>query len=53
MKLSTRLTIAMVALVLFTTAVTGILTYRSLLGVAVPRSLERLAGHVQLLATEL
>src|SRR5262245_7195349 len=53
MKLSTRLTMAMVALVLFTTAVTGILTYRSLLGVAVPRSLERLAGHVQLLATEL
>jgi hypothetical protein len=50
MKLSTRLTMAMVALVLFAIAVTGILTYRNLLGVAVPRSLERLDGHVQLLA---
>jgi NADH:ubiquinone oxidoreductase subunit K len=35
MKLSTRLTIAMVALVLVTIAVTGVLTYRNLLGVAV------------------
>ena len=52
-KLSTRLTMAMVALVLFAIAVTGILTYRNLLGVAVPRSLERLDGHVQLLAAEL
>jgi len=42
MKLSTRLTLAMVGLVLFTTAATGILAYRNLLGVAVPRSLERL-----------
>ena len=53
MKLSTRLTMAMVALVLFAIAVTGILTYRNLLDVAVPRSLERLDGHVQLLAAEL
>jgi PAS domain S-box-containing protein len=53
MKLSTRLTIAMVALVLVTIAVTGVLTYRNLLGIAVPRSLERLGGHVLLLATEL
>src|SRR5262249_27081584 len=53
MKLSTRLTLAMVALVLFTTAATGILGYRNLLSVALPRSLERLGGHVQLLATEL
>jgi len=52
-KLSTRLTMAMVALVLFAIAVTGILTYRNLLDVAVPRSLERLDGHVQLLAAEL
>ena len=44
---------AMVALVLFAIAVTGILTYRNLLDVAVPRSLERLDGHVQLLAAEL
>src|SRR5262245_37724574 len=44
---------AMVALVLFAIAVTGVLTYRNLLGVAVPRSLERLDGHVQLLAAEL
>jgi hypothetical protein len=42
MKLSTRLTLAMVGLVLFTTAVTGILAYRNLLGIAQPRSLERL-----------
>jgi len=53
MKLSTRLTIAMVALVLVTIAVTGALTYRNLLSIAVPRSLQRLGGHVQLLATEL
>src|SRR5262249_53706179 len=53
MKLSTRLTLAMVALVLFTTAATGILGYRNLLSVALPRSLERLGGHVQLLPTEL
>jgi PAS domain S-box-containing protein len=52
-KLSTRLTMAMVVLVLFAIAVTGILTYRNLLDVAVPRSLERLDGHVQLLAAEL
>jgi NADH:ubiquinone oxidoreductase subunit K len=52
-KLSTRLTMAMVSLVLFAIAVTGILTYRNLLDVAVPRSLERLDGHVQLLAAEL
>jgi PAS domain S-box-containing protein len=44
---------AMVVLVLFAIAVTGILTYRNLLDVAVPRSLERLDGHVQLLAAEL
>jgi hypothetical protein len=53
MKLSTRLTLAMVGLVLFTTAVTGILAYRNLLGIAVPRSLERLDQHVRLLASEL
>src|SRR5262249_34282951 len=53
MKLSTRLTIAMVALVLVTFGVTGALTYRNLLSIAVPRSLERLGGHGQLLATEL
>jgi PAS domain S-box-containing protein len=52
-KLSTRLTLAMVALVLFTTAATGILAYRTLLGIALPRSLERLDRHVQLLAAEL
>jgi PAS domain S-box-containing protein len=53
MKLSTRLTVAMVALVLFTAGATGILIYRNVLGVALPRSLERLGAHVQLLATEL
>jgi PAS domain S-box-containing protein len=51
--LSTRLTMAMVGLVLFAIAVTGILTYRNLLDVAVPRSLQRLGGHVELVAAEL
>ncbi|HYY37399.1 MAG TPA: hybrid sensor histidine kinase/response regulator, partial [Xanthobacteraceae bacterium] len=32
---------------------TGILAYRNLLGIAVPRSLERLDQHVRLLASEL
>lgn len=53
MRLSTRLTMAMVGLVLFAIAVTGILTYRNLLEVAVPRSLQRLGGHVELVAAEL
>jgi PAS domain S-box-containing protein len=53
MTLSTRLTMAMVGLVLFAIAVTGILTYRNLLDVAVPRSLQRLGGHVELVAAEL
>lgn len=53
MKLSTRLTVAMVGLALFTTAVTGILGYQNLLGIVVPRSLERLEQHVRLVATEL
>src|SRR6266511_825581 len=53
MKLSTRLTLAMVGLVLFTTAVTGILAYRNLLGVAVSCSMKRLDQHVRLLASEL
>jgi NADH:ubiquinone oxidoreductase subunit K len=44
---------AMVGLVLFAIAVTGILTYRNLLDVAVPRSLQRLGGHVELVAAEL
>jgi PAS domain S-box-containing protein len=52
-KLSTHLTMAMVGLVLFTTAGTGVLVYRDVLGVAVPRSLERLEQHVRLVATEL
>jgi NADH:ubiquinone oxidoreductase subunit K len=53
MTLSMRLTMAMVGLVLFAIAVTGVLTHRNLLDVAVPRSLQRLSGHVELVAAEL
>jgi hypothetical protein len=45
-KLPTRLTAAIAALVLFTTAATGILAYRNVLGVGLPGSLERLGAYV-------
>src|ERR1700743_757545 len=53
MKLSTRLTVAMVVLVLLTAAAVGLLTYRNLESVALPRAFDRLASHVKLLATEI
>src|SRR5262249_4639032 len=53
MTLSTRLTMAMVGLVLFAIAVTVVLTYRNLLDVAVPRALQRRGGDLELVAAEL
>uniref|UniRef100_E6VG50 histidine kinase n=1 Tax=Rhodopseudomonas palustris (strain DX-1) TaxID=652103 RepID=E6VG50_RHOPX len=48
MKLSTRLTLAMVALVLVTTAVLGFLNYQNVVDLVVPRALMRLHTHAQL-----
>ncbi|WP_445492131.1 hypothetical protein [Rhodopseudomonas sp. RCAM05734] len=53
LKLSTRLAIAMVALVLVTTIALGLITYRNLVRLALPRSLERLETHALLNATRL
>ena len=53
MRLSTRLTIAMVALVLLATTAVGVLTYRNIALFAQPRALDRIDTHAQLLATEL
>lgn len=53
MRLSTRLTVAMVALVLLATTAVGVLTYRSIAAFALPRALDRIDTHAQLLATEL
>ncbi|MBB1092357.1 PAS domain S-box protein [Rhodopseudomonas palustris] len=48
MKLSTRLTLAMVAVVLVTTAVLGFLNYRSIVELVMPRALKQLQTHAQL-----
>ncbi len=53
MRLSTRLTMAMVALVVLATAAVGVLTYRKLAAFALPRALERLDTHAYLLGSEL
>src|SRR5579864_2597302 len=53
MKLSTRLTIAMVALVLVTALGIGWLIYYHVAAVALPRVLERLDIHARLLALDL
>src|SRR4051812_1817926 len=50
MKLSTRLALAMVALVLLTTAALGLLTYRSIVTLILPRALERVETHARLTA---
>jgi PAS domain S-box-containing protein len=52
-KLSTRLALAMVSLVVVTTAVLSFITYHSVTGVAIPRALDRLATHARLSATDL
>jgi PAS domain S-box-containing protein len=53
MRLSTRLTIAMVALVLLTVSAVGLLTYRNVVALALPRSLDRIDGQAHLIATVL
>jgi PAS domain S-box-containing protein len=53
MRLSTRLTIAMVALVLLATIAVGVLTYRNIAMFALPRALDRIDTHAELLANEL
>ena len=53
MRLSTRLTIAMVALVLLATTAVGVLTYRNIAAFALPRALDRLQTHAELLGSEL
>ena len=53
MRLSTRLTVAMVALVLLATSAVGVLSYRNIATFALPRALDRVNAHAQLLAGEL
>lgn len=52
-RLSTRLAIAMVSLVVVTTAVLSFITYHSVTEVAVPRALDRLATKAMLIASNL
>ena len=52
-KLSTRLALAMVSLVVVTTAVLSFITYHSVTGVAISRALDRLVTHARLSATDL
>jgi signal transduction histidine kinase/HAMP domain-containing protein/ActR/RegA family two-component response regulator len=53
MSLSTRLTIAIVALVVATAGTVGYLSYRSVSAVAIPRTLVRLDAHVRARAVDL
>ncbi|MEA2937000.1 MAG: hypothetical protein QOC56_504 [Alphaproteobacteria bacterium] len=53
MKLSTRLVLAMVGLVLFTAMAVGLLTYRDLEAAIVPRALERVDTRVAQRAADL
>jgi len=53
MRLSTRLTVAMVALVLLATSAVGVLTYHNIATFVLPRALDRLSTHAKLLAAEL
>src|ERR1700738_491861 len=53
MRLSTRLTVAMVALVLLATTAVGVLTYRNIAAFALARALDRIDTHAQLLGGEL
>jgi PAS domain S-box-containing protein len=53
MKLSTRLTVAMVALVAVTSGAVGMLTYSNAQRTALPRALERIDTHASLLAAQL
>src|ERR1041385_2082058 len=53
MRLSIRLAIAMIALVLVTVGAVSVLSYRDLEAAIWPRALERIEGHTRLLASEL
>ena len=53
MRLSTCLTIAMVALVLVTATAIGLLTYRNVVAIALPRGLDRIDTNTRVIATEL
>ena len=53
MNLSTRLTIAIVALVVATAGAVGFLAYRNIAAVAVPRALARADAHARALANDL
>jgi PAS domain S-box-containing protein len=53
MRLSIRLTIAMLALVLLTVTAVSVLTYRNVLALAQPRALDHLDLHARLIATTL
>ena len=53
MRLSFRLAIAMIALVLLTVGAVSVLSYRNLEAAIWPRVLERTEGHTRLLASEL
>src|SRR3954465_2169128 len=53
MKLSTRLMLAMVALVLLSSSIIGVLTYRNIEALARPRALARIHADARLLALEL
>jgi PAS domain S-box-containing protein len=53
MKLSTKLTAAMIAVALFTAATTGLLIYREVTTAALPRALDRLDMHTRLIGAEL
>ena len=52
-RLSTRLALAMVALVLLTAAAVAFLIYRNIEAIAVPRTLERIEMRARLLAADL
>ncbi len=53
MRLSTCLTIAMVALVLVTATAIGLLAYRNVVAIALPRGLDRIDTNTRVIATEL
>ena len=53
MRLSIRLAIAMIALVLLTVGAVSVLSYRNLEVAIFPRAMDRIEGHARLLASEL
>lgn len=53
MRLSTRLMVAMVVLVLLTASAIGLLTYRNVAALALPRAFERIDTHALVVATVL